>query len=111
MSVAVTLPTSSVKFRRAFHSANKEINESVENWYHRLQVLAQPCNYGCYLDVLLLERLIIGLDEAIVDRLCLEQQDSISLSNVIELTRSMDEATDEHIVIVSALAETVRTVH
>lgn len=102
MSVAVTLPTSSVIFRKAFHSANKQTNETVDDWYHRLQDLAQPCNYGCYLEVLLLEKLIVGLDETILNRLYTSEQQNLSIRNVIEFTRSV-EVDNEQIDIVSRL--------
>lgn len=107
MSVAVTLPTSSVIFRKAFHSANKQTNESVDEWYDRLHDLAQPCNYGCYLEVLLLDKLIVGLDETILDRLCTEQQ-NLSIRNVIEFTRSV-EMDNEHIDIVSRLLKHLKS--
>lgn len=99
MSVAVTLPISSIQYRKAFHSANKQTDETVDDWYRRLEDLAQLCNYGCYLEVLLLDKLIVGLDETILERLCMEQDD-LSLTNVIEFLRSSD-VNDDHIDIVS----------
>lgn len=89
MSVAVTLPTSSIHHRKAFHSANKESDETVEEWYHRLQDLAVPCNYGCYLEMLLLDKLVVGLDEMILDGLC-KESDHLSLENVIEFSRTYE---------------------
>lgn len=89
MSVAVTLPTSSIQYRRAFHSANKQTNETVDDWYHRLQDLALLCNYGNYLEVLLLDKLIVELDKTVLDRLCEKEQD-LSLRNVIEFARNFE---------------------
>lgn len=99
MNVAVTLPPSSIPYRKAFHSANKQTNETVDDWYHRLNNLAQSCNYGCYLDVLLLDKLILGLDDTILERLCMEERE-LSVSDVIELSH---EVNNEHIDIVSRL--------
>ncbi|KAJ6641385.1 Zinc finger protein, partial [Pseudolycoriella hygida] len=90
MSVAVTLPTSSIQFRKAFHSANKQSNESVDDWYNRLENLARLCNYGRYLEVLLLDKLIVELDDTILDRLCTQQQQHLSLENVIEFSRKFE---------------------
>lgn len=94
MSVTVTLPVSSIQYRKAFHSAYKQSNESVTDWYHRLQDLAQQCNYGCYLDVLLLDKLVLGLGETLIDRLCTDRSE-LSLKNVIEFS------INEHVDIVS----------
>lgn len=99
MSVAVTLPTSSIQYRKAFHSANKQTHETVDDWYHRLRDLALQCNYGCYLEVMLLDKLVVELDESILDRLCTEQED-VALGNVIEFCRTF-EVTNQQIEIVS----------
>lgn len=101
MSVAVTLSPSSIPYRQAFHSANKSTNETVDDWYNRLRDLAQPCNYGCYLEVLLLDKLIVGLDDTLLERLCTNERD-LSVKNVIEISRYF-ETTNEHIDIVSSL--------
>lgn len=93
MSVAITLPTSSIQYRRAFHSASKETNESVTEWYHRLTELAQQCDYGGYLEVLVLDKLVLGLDEADVDRLCTNYA-NLSVKNVIEFCHHSYRETD-----------------
>ncbi|KAG4074129.1 hypothetical protein HA402_014334 [Bradysia odoriphaga] len=79
--------------RKAFHLANKDSNETVDEWYHRLQDLALSCDYGCYLEMLLLDKLVVGLDEFILDRLCKEQKD-LSLKNVIEFSRNYEVSSD-----------------
>lgn len=102
MSVALTLSPSSIPYRRAFHSANKLSNETVDDWYHRLKDLAKPCNYGCYLEVLLLDKLIVGLDDTLLERLCTNERD-LSVKNVIEISRYFEATNEEHIDIVSRL--------
>lgn len=105
MSVAVTLSSSLVRYRRAFHLANKESNETVDEWYHRLQDLAVSCDYGSYLEMLLLDKIVAGLDEIILDHLCKEQND-LTLKEVIDFSRNYEMGND-HIDMVSrdALSE------
>lgn len=87
--VSLRVPASSIRHRKEFHLANKDVDESMENWYNRLRGLAEACEYGSHFDAFLLHQFIIGLDPVILESLYAEERD-LSLIDVIELTRNYE---------------------
>lgn len=48
--------------RKRFHSSIKDPNESVEEWFHRIQKSVNRCDFGALTNVLLIDKFISGLD-------------------------------------------------
>lgn len=91
MSVQMVLqiPASSIRYRKEFHSAYKDVNETMEHWYSRLERLSEACEYGEYGEAFLLNQFICGLDGMIFERLCAEEGD-LSLTNIIDFTHTYE---------------------
>lgn len=87
--MVLRISTTSIRYRKQFHSANKQADETLENWYDRLKVLAESCDYGTHLEAFILNQFICGLDALILDYLHAEQKE-LSLTDVIDLTKSFE---------------------
>ncbi|KAG4077404.1 hypothetical protein HA402_009805 [Bradysia odoriphaga] len=85
--MVLRISAASIRYRKEFNSANKHGDETLENWYDRLKVLAESCDYGTYLEAFILNQFICGLDALILEYLNAEQKD-LSLDDVFELTKS-----------------------
>lgn len=97
--ITIRIPASSIRHRKDFNLANKDINESLEDWYYRLRGLAEACEYDSHLDAFLLHQFICGLEDSILEHLNLENRD-LSFIDIIDLIRSY-EGSKEPVVVVS----------
>lgn len=93
ISMALRIPASSIRHRIKFNLANKNVEETMENWYKRLKELAEPCKYGTYSEAFILQQFICGLDGLLVERLHAEQKD-LALVDVFDLTKSYERSND-----------------
>lgn len=49
--------------RKQFHASTKNTNESISNWYQRLEKLVDPCEYGNHTEIFFMDKFISGLEE------------------------------------------------
>lgn len=85
-----TVPVASLNFRKQFHNATKREFETAHDWYIRLKRLSEYCQYGDAENMFLLDKLIIGLDDKIFERLC-EQVECLSLEQSMTLAGQFEE--------------------
>lgn len=87
--MVLRISTTSIRCRKEFISAIRQSDETLENWYDRLKVLAESCDYGTYLEAFVLNQFICGLDALILDYLIAEQKE-LSLNDVFDLTKGLE---------------------
>lgn len=87
ITMTLRIPAASIRHRKEFILANKNGDETMSNWYKRLQELAEPCEYGSYSEALILQQFICGLDVFLFEHLVAEQRDLslIDVFNLIEI--------------------------
>lgn len=78
-----TPPTIIFSERKNFHTAQREDGESVSEWYARVKKLALNCKFGAHLDIMILDRFVIGLPKEIFERLC-EDDENIKLEQALK---------------------------
>lgn len=84
-----TIPVATLHSRKNFHNATKEEFETVHDWYIRLKTLAQNCQFGDEENILVLDKLIVGLDERLFDRLC-QQVGYLSLEQSLSIAERFE---------------------
>lgn len=77
-SIVSTISVKSIWFRRKFHDANKDVDETVTEWLNRVQKLAKPCEFGKELNTFIWDKFIVGLDDNLLNHFCLDNK-TISL--------------------------------
>lgn len=87
--MALRIPSSSIRYRKEFNSANKNVDETLENWYDRLKQLAERCEYGSCSEAFILHQFVCGLDVLILELLDAQQKD-LSLIDILDLTKNID---------------------
>ena len=77
--------------RFKFHSRSRQLGESVAAFVAELRALAEVCNFGTTLDVMLRDRIVCGInDDAIQRRLLAEL--GLDYAKVVETARNMEAA-------------------
>lgn len=80
------IKTSVYRERYNFYNAKQLPNESIANWFARLKKLSVDCKFGDRFDNILLDRFITGLRQsAILDRLCEEDEDKLTLQHAVDV--------------------------
>ena len=74
-----------------FYSRSRMPGESVANFIAQLRSLAQHCNYGASLEIILRDRLVCGInDDSIQKRLLGES--NLTYKKAVELARGLETA-------------------
>lgn len=90
-----TPPTIVFRERKIFHSAKKEDDETINQWFARIKKLALLCKFGDHLDAMILDQFIIGLPSKMFERLC-EEDETISIQSALRKALIMEsKLTDE----------------
>lgn len=88
--------TSVFRERVTFYSAKQMKNETISNWFARIKKLSVDCKFGDRFDEILLDRFISGLRSSpILDRLCEEDEDKLTLQNAVEIAITKESAIKE----------------
>lgn len=78
--------SSSVSDRHNFYVAKQNEDESEREWFERIRELALNCKFGSKLGSVLVFRFISGLKPSpILDRLCEEDEDKLTLKHVMSI--------------------------
>lgn len=100
--MVLRISTASILYRKEFNSSNKHADETLKNWYDRVKVLAELCDYGSHLEAFILNQFVCGLDTFILEHFRSEQKD-LSVNDVFDLTKSFEHNSD--LVVVVSLTE------
>lgn len=88
--------TSVFRERVTFYSAKQMKNETISNWFARIKKLSVDCKFGDRFDEILLDRFISGLRSSpILDRLCEEDEDKLTLQNAVEIAITKESSIKE----------------
>lgn len=88
--------TSVFRERVTFYNAKQMKNETISNWFARIKKLSVDCKFGDRFDEILLDRFISGLRSSpILDRLCEEDEDKLTLQNAVEIAITKESAIKE----------------
>lgn len=88
--------TSVFRERFNFYNAKQMKDESIANWFARIKKLSVDCKFGDRFDEILLDRFISGLRASpILDRLCEEDEDKLTLQNAVEIAANKESAIKE----------------
>ncbi|XP_031630261.1 uncharacterized protein LOC116345209 [Contarinia nasturtii] len=88
--------TSVYRERVTFYNAKQMRDESIANWFARIKKLSVDCKLGDRFDDILLDRFISGLRSSpILDRLCEEDEDKLTLTNAVEIAINKESAIKE----------------
>lgn len=89
--MALRIPVSSIRHRKEFNVANKNADETLDNWYNRLKELAEPCQYGSNSEAFVLHQFICGLDVLLLEQLLDGgQQKELSLIDIFDLIKNIE---------------------
>lgn len=88
--------TSVFRERVTFYNAKQMKDENIANWFARIKKLSVDCKFGDRFDEILLDRFISGLRSSpILDRLCEEDEDKLTLQNAVEIAITKESAIKE----------------
>lgn len=74
-----------IKYRKLFHTAQKESTETAKEWFSRVNKLSKSCIFGQNSKTFILDKFLTGLDEALLDILCIRKDKIIKYGNALEL--------------------------
>lgn len=72
-----------------FNNVKQMRGESIGSWFARIKKLSVDCKFEEHFDSILLDRFISGLRPSpILDRLCEENEDTLTLQNAVEMANN-----------------------
>lgn len=88
--------TSVFRERVTFYNAKQMKDESISSWFARIKKLSVDCKFGDRFDDILLDRFISGLkSNALLERLCEEDEDKLTLQSAVEIAIVKESAIKE----------------
>lgn len=88
--------TSVFRERVTFYNAKQMKDESIASWFARIKKLSVDCKFGERFDEILLDRFISGLRaKVILERLCEEDEDKLTLQSAVEIATTKESAIKE----------------
>lgn len=88
--------TSVFRERVTFYNVKQMKDENIANWFARIKKLSVDCKFGDRFDEILLDRFISGLRSSpILDRLCEEDEDKLTLQNAVEIAANKESSIKE----------------
>lgn len=91
--------TSVFRERCQFYTAKQNASESVSGWFARIKSLSVDCKFGERFDEVLLDRFISGLRPSpILDRLCEEEEDSLTVQKALEIAVNKESTVKDNFV-------------
>lgn len=90
--------TSVFRERVSFYNTKQMKDESIANWFARIKKLSVDCRFGDRFNDILLDRFISGLrSPVILERLCEEDEDKLTLQSAVEIAITKESAVkDDH---------------
>lgn len=88
--------TSVFRERVTFYNAKQMRDETISSWFARIKKLSVDCKFGERFDDILLDRFISGLrSNAILERLCEEDEDKLTIQGAVEIAITKESAVKE----------------
>lgn len=88
--------TSVFRERVTFYNTKQMKDESIASWFARIKKLSVDCKFGDRFDDILLDRFISGLkSNVILERLCEEDEDKLTLQSAVEIAITKESAVKE----------------
>lgn len=88
--------TSVFRERVTFYNSKQMKDESISSWFARIKKLSVDCKFGDRFDDILLDRFISGLkSNALLERLCEEDEDKLTLQSAVEIAITKESAIKE----------------
>ena len=85
-----TKPTPSVIVQRfKFNTRDRQPNESIANFMAALREIAQYCDYGLTLDEMLRDRLVSGVQNAVIQKKLLAEKD-LTFKSALEIALALE---------------------
>lgn len=92
-----TKKKSVLRERFNFYNAKQKSDESVTSWFARIKKLSIDCKFGEQFDDILLDRFISGLrPSAVLDRVCEEEVESLTLQGALEIAANKESSVKEN---------------
>lgn len=79
--------------RRAYHFANREEDESIKQWFDRIQACVKLCEFDIYEDILVIDKFLAGLDDSVLQRY--RHKPSLTMDDFMELLWSDHSFSDD----------------
>lgn len=70
--------------RQSFYSCRKNPNESIKNWYKRIEKSLDGCDYGNLKDFMFIDKFITGLNYEVFERLV--QNKTLNVEKLVSIT-------------------------
>lgn len=91
------IKTSVFRERYNFYNAKQMKDEKITDWFARIKKLSVDCKFGDKFDSILLDRFISGLRPSMVlDRLCEEDEDKLTLQQALEIAITKESAVKDN---------------
>lgn len=88
--------TSVFRERVTFYNAKQMKDESIASWFARIKKLSVDCKFGDRFNDILLDRFISGLRSSVIlERLCEEDEDKLTLQSAVEIAITKESAVKE----------------
>lgn len=88
--------TSVFRERVTFYNAKQMKDESIASWFARIKKLSVDCKFGDRFNDILLDRFISGLKSSVIlERLCEEDEDKLTLQGAVEIAITKESAMKE----------------
>lgn len=89
--------TSVFRERCKFYNAKQNAREPVSQWFARLKSLSIDCKFGDRFDAVLLDRFVSGLKpSAVLDRLCEEDEENLTIQRALDVAVTKESATKDN---------------
>lgn len=88
--------TSVFRERVTFYNAKQMKDESISSWFARIKKLSVDCKFGDRFNDILLDRFISGLRSSVIlERLCEEDEEKLTLQSAVEIAVTKESAVKE----------------
>ena len=83
---------SEIVHRSKFYSRSRKPGENISSYVAELRALAEHCNFGGTLDVMIRDRLVCGVNDNSIQKRLLTEGHKLSLSKAISIAQSYETA-------------------
>lgn len=80
----ITIPIEFIESRRIFFNSMKNNDETIDEWFERIEILAKNCGFSHNLHLFLFNKFIAGLDDGNFIKVC-AQSDELTLEQSLNV--------------------------
>lgn len=89
--------------RKIFYTSTKTANETVEEWFHRIQQIVNDCDFGELSDVMLIDKFISGLGGDLLNRFM--QASTFTVDEIYSIATANDSDPDNETEMIPRIGE------